>query len=30
MDERDLMVNKIRQLEHDLYGIAEERELEYD
>ena len=30
MDERNLMVKKIRQLEQGLYGIAEVRELEYD
>ena len=30
MTERDLMVRKIRRLEEDLFGIVEERELDYD
>ena len=30
MTERDLMVRKIRRLEEDLFGIGEERELDYD
>lgn len=30
MDERNLMVRKIMKLEYGLYGIGEERELDYD
>ena len=30
MTERDLMVKRIRRLEEGLFGIGEERELDYD
>lgn len=30
MTERDLMARKIRMLEENLFGIGEERELDYD
>jgi len=30
MTERDLTVRRIRKLEESLFGIGEERELDYD
>jgi hypothetical protein len=30
MDERDLTFKKIRKLEVDLFGIGEQKELDYD
>jgi hypothetical protein len=30
MDERDLMLNRLRKSVEGLYGIAEERGLDYD